>query len=480
MVRKGKNMKGTLVRTTAVLLLGAVMVFAGAIKAGAEVNEDYALKISLESQLEKKLKQVIIEITGTDKVVLFINAELVSKGGGDRGRIEKKSDALVLPGVPAKKEFGTGQSSELLLPGAAGKFSVSKIIVSIWIDKSVPESIIELIKDISKNVIGFNQNRGDQIDVKKVDFEGKGFFSSLIAPPNLFWLILSLLGGFMLLTTGLFFLDPLKKVVPALKEIDWSVIRGTGGSTTVERTTTFEREVVAGPSSVKPGAAAGTGQTDAALPFSFVRERDIASLAFLLKDRTPQDVAIVANYLDPALAIRLFESLPQERQIETAVVLGKEEISMDKVVALEELVKSRLAYVVGGESKLISLLDVTDEEVREKVVAKIEARDVQSAARLKRRIRSIETIILDLPAQGIQTLFRNVDVTLLAQILKTAPADVQQKVITSLSAGAAERLKQEMDLSRPLSAARLKRERQNLMALVRRLINEGLVEVENS
>jgi hypothetical protein len=461
------------------MLLASLLMFLGAPRVNAEVNEDYALKISLESQLEKKLKQVIIEITGTDKVVLFINAELVSKGGGDRGRIEKKSDALVLPGVPAKKEFGTGQSSELLLPGAAGKFSVSKIIVSIWIDKSVPESIIELIKDISKNVIGFNQNRGDLIDVKKVDFEGKGFFSSLLAPPNLFWLILSLLGGFMLLTTGLFFLDPLKKVVPALKEIDWNVIRGTaGGSTTVERTTTFEREVVAGASAAKPGAAAGTAEAD--LPFSFVRERDIPSLAFLLKDRTPQEIAIVANYLDPALAIRLFELFPQDRQIEIALVLGKEEISMDKVVALEEFVRTKLTYVVGGETKLVSLLDVTNEEVRDKVVAKIEARDAQSAARLKRRIKSIETMIQEFPAQGIQTLFRNIDVTLFAQILKTSPEDIQQKVITSLSAGAAERLKQEMDLSRPLSATRLKRERQNLMALVRRLINEGLVEVENN
>ena len=471
-------MKGKFVRITAVLLLVSLVVLAGAPPTRAEVNEDYALKISLESQLEKKLKQVIIEITGTDKVVLFINAELVSKSGGDRGRIEKKADALVLPGVPAKKEFGTGQSSELLLPGSAGKFSVNKIVVSIWIDKSVPESIIELIKDISKNVIGFNQGRGDQIDVKKVDFEGKGFLSSLFTPPNLFWLILSLLGGFMLLTAGMFFLDPLKKVVPALKEIDWNVIRGTGGGgTTVERTTTFEREVIAGPAGK---TATGPGDAETALPFSFVRERDLASLAFLLKDRTPQDIAIVANYLDPALAVRLFESFPKERQIETALVLGKEEISMDKVIALEELVKTKLAFVVGGETKLISLLDVTSEEVRDKVVSTIEARDAQSAARLKRRIKSLETIVQELPAQGIQTLFRNIDVTLFAQILKSSPEDIQQKVITSLSAGAAERLKQEMEFSRPLSASRLKRERQNLMALVRRLINEGLVEVENN
>jgi hypothetical protein len=120
-------------------VLLALLLFVAAPPAAAEVNEDYALKISLENQLERKLKQVIMEITGTDRVVIFVNAELVSKGGaGDRGRIEKKADALVLPGVPAKKEFGAAQGSEIMLPGAAGKFSVNKIVLSIWIDKSVP------------------------------------------------------------------------------------------------------------------------------------------------------------------------------------------------------------------------------------------------------------------------------------------------------------------------------------------------------
>jgi flagellar motor switch protein FliG len=134
----------------------------------------------------------------------------------------------------------------------------------------------------------------------------------------------------------------------------------------------------------------------------------------------------------------------------------------------------------GGENKLLTLLDMTNEDVRDKVVKTIEAKDAQTATRLKQRIKSLETIIRELPAQGIQVLYRNLDATLFAQVLKSSPDDLQQKVLTALSAGAAERLKEEMNLSRPLSSIRLKREKQNLMVLVRRLIAEGLVEVENS
>jgi flagellar motor switch protein FliG len=447
----------------------------------AEVNDDYALKISLENQLERKLKQVIMEITGTDRVVIFVNTELTSaRGDSDKLMEKRKGNALVLPGVPEKKEIGSGQS-EMLFGAGSSKYKVNKIVLSIWIDNSVPGSIVDLIQDIAKNVIGYNQNRGDLINVKKVDFESKGFFRSLFALPNLFWLILTLVGGFMLVTVGMFFMDPLKKVVPALKNIDWGLIRGTGDSSTIERTMTYEREVLSG----RPGAsgnepAALTGDKDAALPFSFIRERDIPGLAFLLKDKTSQDIAIAINYLDPAIGMRLLDLFPKEKQVEVALILGHEELNLEKVHALEEMVKSRLTYVVGGENKLLALLDMTNEDVRDKIVKALETRDAQTATRLKSRIKSLESIIRELPAPGMQTLYRNIDATLFAQILKASPEDIQQKVTSSLSAGAAERLKEEMELSRPLSGVRLRREKQNLMVLVRRLISEGLVEVENN
>lgn len=463
-----------------VLFMALLVLFSAVPVSYAEVNDDYALKISLENQLERKLKQVIQEITGTDKVVIFVNAELVSaRGDSDRLLEKKKGGALVLPGVPEKKEFGSGQS-EMLFGAGSSKYKVSKIVLSVWIDKSVPGSIVELIQDIAKNVISFSQTRGDQINIKKVDFESKSVLGSLFMPPNVFWLILTLVGGFMMVMTGIFLMDPLKKIIPALKDIDWSVIRGGGATTqavTVEHTSTYEREVMAGASA---SAAASVTAKDEGLPFFFVRERDLPSLAFLLKERTAQDIAIVVNYLDPAIAMRLLELFPKEKQVEVALSLGKEEINTDKVTALEDLVKSKLTYVVGGENKLITLLDMTNEDVREKIVKTLEAKDAQTAARLKQRIKSLENIIRELPVQGIQTLYRNVEAALFAQILKTSPDDIQQKVISSLSAGAAERLKQEMEFSRPLSAMRLRREKQNLMVIVRRLINEGLVEVENN
>ncbi len=458
-----------------VIFISFLAMLSLAPKASTEVNDDYALKISLENQLEKKLKQVIVEITGTDKVVIFVNAELISKGG-DRGKIEKKADALVLPGVPAKKEFGTGQSSELMLPGT-GKYSVSKIVLSIWIDNSVPGSIVDLIQDIAKNVIGFSQTRGDQINVKKVDFESKGFFRTFFAYPNILWLILTIVGGFMMVSTGIFLMDPLKKIIPALKDVDWNRIRGSAPEvSSSERMLISERETVTASSqSLTPQSA-----QDSSIPFSFIREKDISALAFLLKDSSAQDIAVVANYLDPSLAMSLLEQIPEEKFIEVAIVLGKEDVNVEKVNSLEEMVKSKLTYVIGGENMLINLLDMSGEGIRAKIVNALSAKDARAATRIKQRFKNFETILQELSAAGIQSLYRSINASLFAQVLKSTDPAVQQKVINSLSAGAAERLKEEMQLSRPLTAVRLRKERQNIMVILRRLINEGLVEVENS
>ena len=88
----------------------------------------------------------------TDKVVIFVNAELVSaRGDSDKLLEKKKMNALVLPGVPEKKEFGAGQS-EMLFGAGSSKYKVNKIALSIWIDKSVPGSIVEVGATITNGI----------------------------------------------------------------------------------------------------------------------------------------------------------------------------------------------------------------------------------------------------------------------------------------------------------------------------------------
>jgi flagellar motor switch protein FliG len=314
--------------------------------------------------------------------------------------------------------------------------------------------------------------------IKQIDFRNKRFaWSSLFYPQNLSLLVLSLVGAFFLITASLFLRDPFNKLGDALKGLGL----GGGGEAASEKS---EKNII---ELHTESAGATSGKNDdehpsegAALPFAFIRERHLSDLAFLLKDKPLQDAAVVVNYLGPELANIFLEHFPEEKRIEIALSLSTVDINPGKTRALEEKIREDLDFVVGGERKLAAFLNAADEDVREKIIARLEKKDAASAQRLRLHVRDLESFLRDMPASGIAILYRHVNAALFAQILKATSAEVQQKVFGSLSAGAGERLKQELDLSRPLSPARLKKERQNIAAIIRRLIKEGHVEVENN
>jgi len=472
-----------LIRTRGIaIIVFLTILLVDALVYAAEMNEGFAFKISLENHLERRLKPIITEITGSDRGVVIVNADIgvVKDSNASKGTITKKksTDTLILPGVPVRKGFGTGlsESEDLLFPaaGGGGKYKVKKITLAIWLDRGVSESIVTLIGDLAKQVIGFNENRGDSIKIQRINFSTEKFnWSSIFQPKNLFFLVLGIIGAFFFLTAAFFLKDPFKRLSLALNNLDWRHIRGTDGdgdmmggglgaqdlSVPLVAESTFEKD-----------------EGDEDRPFAFIRERDFASLVFILRDRPVEEVAVVANYLDTDCASRLIEALPVEKQAEVMVSLSSEKIDPSKVQSLEKSIREQLNYVVGGERKLVSILRMASDDVREKVMASLEVKNMEAADRMKSKVKGFEAMIADIPAQGIQMLYRKIPPMLFAQVLKSSTDGVRKKVLDSLSAGAAERLQQEIDLSPSLSAKRLREEKLNVLMIVNRLVDKGVLE----
>ncbi|UCG78113.1 MAG: hypothetical protein JSV21_11255 [Nitrospirota bacterium] len=448
----------------------------------ANMSEDFAFKISLENHLEKRLKHIITEITGSDRGVIIINADIGTVKGGDsnKGSITKKKsqDALVLPGVPVKKEFGTGlkETAELLFPGAGGsKYKVNKMSVSIWLDKGLSQSIVDLVDNLAKQVVGYNETRGDKVEIVPIDFKGEKFYwSSIFYPKNLFILALGLAAALFFLAGASFLSDPLKNLSNAIASVDWDQVRGANAGIEAY-SPSYEME--------EPGISSDiTGAYDAGeqQPFSFISERDLSNLSYLLKDRSAEDIATVANFLEIDLAAKLLESFGTDEQAEVALHLSNEKVDPDGVKKLESEIREQLSYVVGGERKFISLMRLSDDDVREKAMGMMEQKDRDTASRLKTRVKSFDDTISDLPAQGIRALYRRTNPLIFAQIVKGSSDKVIEKILGSLSEGAVERLKQEMELSQPLSPGRLRKERINLMMRLASLMDEGAIEGVNN
>lgn len=451
---------------------------------GAEGGEDVAYGILIERHLEGKIAEVVTGLTGTTKVIPIVHVEVrasretSSSRGSGQIRTQKKDDALILPGVPAKKEFGKSQSevADVQLPQSMqGRYAVGRVDVTVLIGKSLSEEVVQAIRDMSMRVVGFDEARGDTVEVRQLTFGGRDIsWSSYLLPPNLYWFVLSVLGGFFLFMAAMFLRNPFRRLAESVSAINWGGLVGggsTGGSGqggTVE-THTIVREA-------SQGAETGKTVSDEPMPFSFVQERHLPGLAFLLQGMSPEDIAVVVNYLGPELVSRLIELFPEQKQVEIALSLRPKEMDSRVVQSLEDQLRARLDFIIGGETKLVSLLSMADDRVRESFFERLALQDRAFAERLRKRIKGFDALIRELSPQGLQVLYRRTDPTLFAQVLKSSPDDVRDKVMASLSEGAVERLRQEIELSPPLPPKRLQRERHAVTDLVLRLISEGAIE----
>lgn len=455
-----------------VILLAAVMVPRGNAYA---LSEDASYNtIAVENILEEKLRSAITEVLGSDSVIVLVNADVKTAEGETR-----KQDAVLLPGVPVRKEAGSDTSS---IKTTMGKAVIKRLGITILVDTGVSEATREVLRDVATNVAGINKARGDELTIRPIKFTGKGLSpTSLASPTNVSIILLALTGGFFLVIAALFLRNPFNKLGEALKGMGWGGGGGGAGNAQPEKSIEVQNVFTgSAPGAGGGGAAEQQLTTGAPAPFSFVQERHLDDLAFLLKDKSAQDAAMVMNFINPEMANKLLGYFPEERQIDVVLSLHTVDINPEKTRALEEGIKENLEYVVGGERKLVALLDSADEGVREKIIARIEKKDAATARRLRQQIRDFDSYLRDMPASGISVLYRQVDPTLFAQLLKTMTEDIQQKVFGGLSAGASERLKQEIDMGRSLNPARLKKEKRNIAALIRRLIKEGTLEMENS
>jgi len=241
--------------------------------------------------------------------------------------------------------------------------------------------------------------------------------------------------------------------------------------------------VLAGPGA--PGIP-GTGPEDKTtmesgkpMPFTFINESNLLPAAFLLKDETPENIALVTNYIGVELATRLFELLPEEKTTKAALFLSTSQVvDAAQVEKLDSQLRSRLDYVVGGGDKLASILSLTPEDMRDRMFEAIESKSEEAAAQVKSRIKTFESIMRSIKPLSIQILYRQVDPTIFARVLKSVPGDIQTKVLESLTEGASTMLREEMELSRPLSQTALRKEKLNVVMAYRRLLSAGQIEEE--
>lgn len=206
----------------------------------------------------------------------------------------------------------------------------------------------------------------------------------------------------------------------------------------------------------------------------------------LIKAEQPQTIAFLLSYLDTEKTTEVFMLLSPELREEVVERLGTiESTSLDLVSKIVRSLGKHFDTKVrpafhrsGGVRAVADLLNQLDKESSKNLLARLEERNAQLGAAIRKKMFSFEDLNR-LQAADLQRVLREVDSANLAVSMKSASEAIREKIYASISKRAAESLRDEIGLLGPVRLKDVETAQDAIIQVVRRLEEEGAITLEN-
>lgn len=212
-------------------------------------------------------------------------------------------------------------------------------------------------------------------------------------------------------------------------------------------------------------------------PFKYVSPENLKRLAYLIRKEEPWIIALVLTYLKPEFAKEVLSSMPPELQARVAVETATiRQTSLEQVMSIDEYIKKKIDFVLGGLENLLKIMDEADKTTRETILEYLKNEKPQLYERVREEVILFEDL-LKFPDSAIQIIVREVGTESLGRALKGAAPDYLNKFFMNMSAGAAALLKESMEYGRPLTPEQIDEERKKLMDIVSKAERDGKINI---
>ncbi|MBI5594904.1 MAG: hypothetical protein HY928_02320 [Elusimicrobia bacterium] len=447
------------------LALAAALLPLGAPCAhGAQASQDLETEVQLESAQEARLQGVLRKVLASDDVLVIVDLSLASEA--------RSGITELLPGVPLDK---TPIAKDL---ASLNRAMVKGISATVILDKSVPTDTDVLVQSTAESVLGLESSRGDTVTVKRMPLKAA---VGVPAPAARDWVmpapVVSLLWLFAaVLGVGLLYGRFLRPLLGVLREV--GMARSTPQSVQAIPGAAVDNTGPPPPLEAAPQPReALPPPEDEDLPFSFLRERHVPMLKFLLRKAPGKTAAVIVHYLPAVLATEVLGALPLGTRQDVARAMSKVvQLEEENVRQIEDSLRARIDYLMGGEDKLAEILDQAPAALQQEMLDAVRGEDPEAAARLGRRIVRLEDIAW-LDANDLKTLSRRVPIRSLAAVLRS-DQELKGRVMPKLTAGLGAWLGQEIELAAELSGDRLASEQKRVLTTLAQLVKEGAVRLQ--
>ncbi|HEU5081179.1 MAG TPA: flagellar motor switch protein FliG [Opitutaceae bacterium] len=205
----------------------------------------------------------------------------------------------------------------------------------------------------------------------------------------------------------------------------------------------------------------------------------------LIKNEQPQTISFVLSYLDGSKSAQIFGLLSPDLREEVVERLGTiDSTSLDLVSKIVRNLSKHFDNKVrptyhrsGGVRAVADLLNGIDKETSKNLLARLEERNANLGAAIRKKMFSFEDLGR-LAAADLQRVLREVDSANLATSMKSASEALKEKIYESISKRAAESLRDEIGMLGPVRLKDVEIAQDAIIQVVRRLEEEGSISLD--
>ena len=210
--------------------------------------------------------------------------------------------------------------------------------------------------------------------------------------------------------------------------------------------------------------------------FAFLDKADVKALFSALQNERPQTMALVLSYVDPDKAAGVIEQLEPRRQIRVVEAIATmESASPAAIKTIEAEMERKFSSIitqsnvkVGGIDYVAGIMNNLDRSSEKSIFDGLSAHNSELADEIRKRMFVFEDIIT-MDDRSVQRFVRDCDPRDLVLALKTANADVSNKLFTNMSARMAESIRDDLEVTTNVRMKDVEDAQQRIVGVIRDL-----------
>ena len=209
-------------------------------------------------------------------------------------------------------------------------------------------------------------------------------------------------------------------------------------------------------------------------------------IAAMIEEEHPQIAAVLLANLDPDVAAKVFEHLPEAVQpqiLRRVAKLGP--VPPEAIETLKAMLQRRAGsgarkpvggLQLGGTREAAKILSGARKVTEQRVMPKLAKIDREVARAIEEAMFVFDNL-LELDDKNLSTLIRNVDATILVKALKGVEEEVRSRFLGCMSSRAADGIRDEMEALGPMKMADVLEAQKAMIAVARGLVKDGTVQM---